>query len=114
AIHGVGPFVASTPTGTLLLVQAFLIVLGATALTLAAETEERRDVSRRLEETSSLLRSVTEGTTDAVFVKDREGRYQMINTAGATYVGRRVEEVLGRTDDDIFAPEMARAIREYD
>ncbi len=114
AIHGVGPFVASTPTGTLLLVQAFLIVLGATALTLAAETEERRDVGRRLEETSSLLRSVTEGTTDAVFVKDREGRYQMINTAGATYVGRRVEEVLGRTDDDIFAPEMARAIREYD
>ena len=37
ATHGVGPFVAGTPTATLLLVQTFLIVLGATALLLSAE-----------------------------------------------------------------------------
>ncbi len=114
ATHGVGPFVAGTPDGTLLLVQTFLIVLGATALVLSAEVQERRLVQARLEEASTLLRSVTEGTTDVVFVKDREGRYLMINSAGAAYVGKRAEDVLGRTDDDLFAPEMARAIKERD
>jgi PAS domain S-box-containing protein len=114
ATHGVGPFVASTADATLLLVQSFLVVLGATALVLSAEVQERRQVRARLEEASTLLRSVTEGTTDVVFVKDREGRYLMINSAGASYLGRPVEEVLGRTDDDLFAPEMARAIRDRD
>jgi PAS domain S-box-containing protein len=114
ATHGVGPFVAATPVATLLLVQTFLIVLGATALTLAAEVHGRRDVQRRLEETTTLLRSVTEGTTDVVFVKDRDGRYLMINTAGAAYVGRGVDEIIGLTDDALFAPEMARTIRERD
>ncbi len=114
ATHGVGPFVAGSPTATVLLVQTFLIVLGATALTLAAEVQGRRDVQRRLEETTTLLRSVTEGTTDVVFVKDREGRYLMINTAGADYLQRRVEDVIGRTDDELFAPEMARTIRDRD
>jgi PAS domain S-box-containing protein len=114
ATHGVGPFVAGTPTATLLLVQAFLVVLGATALVLSAEVQGRRDVQGRLEETTTLLRSVTEGTSDAVFVKDLAGRYLMINSAGAAYVGRGIEEVLGRTDDDLFAPEMARTIKERD
>jgi PAS domain S-box-containing protein len=114
ATHGVGPFVAGSPTATLLLVQTFLIVLGATALTLAAEVQARRDVQRRLEETTTLLRSVTEGTPDVVFVKDRQGRYLMMNTAGADYLKRGVEDVIGRTDDELFAPEMARSIRERD
>jgi PAS domain S-box-containing protein len=114
ANRGVGPFVAGTPSATFFLVQTFLIVLGATALLLSAEVQGRREMQGRLEETTTLLRSVTEGTTDVVFVKDREGRYLMINTAGAAYLGRRVEDVLGRTDDDLFAPEMARAIKERD
>ena len=42
------------------------------------------------------------------------GRYLMINSAGAAYLGRPVEEVLGRTDDELFAPEMARTIKERD
>jgi len=39
--------------------------------------------SRELEKNLVLLRGITEGTTDAVFVKDLEGRYLMINSAGA-------------------------------
>jgi PAS domain S-box-containing protein len=114
AARGVGPFAAETEVGKLLLVQSFLIVLAATALTLASIMQERWDALRQLQETTTLLRSVTEGTTDVVFVKDTSGRYLMINTAGAAYVGKKVEEVLGRTDEDIFAPDMARFIREYD
>ncbi len=67
--------------------------------------------SRELARNLSLLQGITEGTTDAVFVKDLEGRYLMINSAGARFVGRTVEEILGHDDSHWFPPEAAQAIR---
>jgi PAS domain S-box-containing protein len=56
---------------------------------------DAEDESRRYYE---LLRAVAEGTTDGVWVKDRNGRYLMINSAGARSVNRPPEEVLGKDD----------------
>ena len=70
--------------------------------------------SQELQKNLSLLQGITEGTTDAVFVKDLEGRYLMINTAGARFLGRTVKEVLGKVDAELFAPEIGRAIMERD
>ena len=70
--------------------------------------------SRELERNLSLLRGITEGTTDAVFVKDLEGRYLMINSAGARFVGRPVEDVIGKDDVALFTPETGRVIMERD
>jgi two-component system cell cycle sensor histidine kinase/response regulator CckA len=70
--------------------------------------------SRELEKNLSLLQGIMEGTTDSVFVKDLEGRYLMINRAGAGLLGRRVEEVIGKTDEEVFVPEVGRAIMERD
>jgi PAS domain S-box-containing protein len=70
--------------------------------------------SRDLQRNIYLLRGITEGTTDAVFVKDLQGRYLMINSAGADFVGKRVEEILGRTDRDFFTPDTAPAIMQMD
>ena len=47
----------------------------------------------RLRETHALLRAVSDGLTDAVFVKDRQGRYLFINPAGAKFLGRTVDPV---------------------
>jgi PAS domain S-box-containing protein len=47
-------------------------------------------------------------------VKDREGRYLSINSAGARYMGRRAHEVVGKTDEELFGPDMLRQIRTYD
>jgi PAS domain S-box-containing protein len=52
--------------------------------------------------TMGLLRAVVEGTTDAVFVKDDKGRYQLANRAAADFMGRSVEDVLGRDDRELF------------
>ena len=49
-----------------------------------------------------------------VFVKDRQGRYLSINQAGARYMGREVADVIGQTDEALFAPELLRQIRTYD
>ncbi|MDO9711794.1 PAS domain-containing sensor histidine kinase [Paracraurococcus lichenis] len=46
----------------------------------------------------ALLRFVLDGTADAVFAKDLEGRYLLANEAVALMLGRPLEQVLGRTD----------------
>src|SRR5580704_5754096 len=66
--------------------------------------------SRELEKNLSLLQGITEGTTDAVFVKDLQGRYLMINSAGGRFLGRSTEEVIGRNDAELFTPEDGREI----
>src|SRR5262249_28366543 len=74
----------------------------------------RKQAEESLWQSYDLLRAVIEGTTDAVFVKDRQGRYLMINTAGARFLGRTIAEVLGKDDTELFSPETARAIMEGD
>ena len=60
------------------------------------------------------LQAIVDGTTDAVFVKDDEGRYELINTAAANFIGRQVADVIGRRDADLFPAQVAGAIRLHD
>ncbi len=69
---------------------------------------------RSLQASYNLLRSVIQGTTDAIFFKNLEGRYLTINPAGASILGRSVEEVIGKDDTELFPPEIARQLREKD
>lgn len=39
---------------------------------------------------------------DAVYIKDREGRYLMVNAHGAAVTGRTPTEMMGLTDSDVF------------
>jgi sigma-B regulation protein RsbU (phosphoserine phosphatase) len=71
-------------------------------------TGERR-AREELRRTSEIFRSILEGTTDAVYTKDLQGRYQLINSAGAKAVGYAAEAMIGKTDAELFAPEVARA-----
>ena len=70
--------------------------------------------SRDLQKNLALLQGITEGTTDAVFVKDLEGRYLMINSAGARFLGRTPPEVIGKKDEEVFVSEIGRTIWERD
>ncbi|MGO9520437.1 MAG: PAS domain S-box protein [Candidatus Korobacteraceae bacterium] len=70
--------------------------------------------SREVQENLSLLQGITEGTTDSVFVKDLQGHYLMINSAGADLLGRSVAEVIGKDDAELFTPENGREIMARD
>jgi len=70
--------------------------------------------SRELQKNLALLQGITEGTTDSVFVKDLQGRYLMINSAGAGFLGRNAADVLGKDDTEVFDPGVGRAIMEGD
>jgi PAS domain S-box-containing protein len=68
----------------------------------------------RLRETRGLLQGVVDGTPDVVYVKDVEGRYLLMNKAGESYVGRPLDGIVGHTDDDLYDPALASAIRDTD
>ncbi|HEY7635395.1 MAG TPA: PAS domain-containing protein [Gemmatimonadales bacterium] len=81
----------------------------------AADLEARLTEQRRAEEalrhSLAMMRSVIEGTTDLVFVKDLEGRYLMVNSADAALIGKPADEIIGHTDQDLFPGKAAEAIR---
>jgi PAS domain S-box-containing protein len=85
-----------------------------TEIRLHALSREIRKTAEELAQNLQILRAVTEGTSDAVFVKDRDGRYLMINTAGAQFLGRTVPEVVGRHDTELFSPETVHYVLEGD
>jgi PAS domain S-box-containing protein len=63
-----------------------------------------------LNKTRKLLESVIEGTSDAIYVKDINGRYSLVNTAAANYVGKTVSEVIGKDDFFLFPDYQAMKI----
>lgn len=79
-----------------------------------AEAIDRQQTSHALQESYSLLQSIIENTNDAVFVKDRQGRYQLINAATARIFGNTKEEIVGKDDTQLLPIDIAAAIRETD
>lgn len=75
---------------------------------------ERRRSEQALQESYSLLERVIEGTADAVFVKDLQGRYQLLNSAAAHIFNRPKEETLGKTDTELVPWEQAIALQRID
>lgn len=74
---------------------------------LAAALADQRRATDALQASRGLLSVLTEGTTDIVFVKDADGTYQLVNEAGARFLGVTADEAVGRKDLDLFSPEDA-------
>ncbi|HEY0375867.1 MAG TPA: PAS domain S-box protein [Pyrinomonadaceae bacterium] len=55
-----------------------------------------------------VLRAIAENTSDSIFAKDLEGRYLLVNTACANFLGKSKAEILGCRDADLYSPESAR------
>ena len=77
-----------------------------TADLLKAEEDARRN--------QQLLRAIVDNSSAVVFVKDLDGRYLLINQRYAELFRIGNEEILGRTDHDIHAAEIADAVRAAD
>lgn len=67
-----------------------------------------------LQQNWRLLRGVIEGTPDAVFVKDLQGRYLIINSVGARLHNRPIDEIIGKSDADLFSIEEVQRALEID
>ncbi|WP_318567057.1 PAS domain-containing protein [Salinigranum marinum] len=78
------------------------------------DVTEQRDAARELERRNRQLTALVENTSDAIYIKDREGRYELMNEAAAALFGRDPESVVGVCDPALFDAESAAAIRGVD
>ncbi len=60
------------------------------------------------------LEAIVESHTDALLVKDTEGRYRFANAAAADFLGCDPADVVGKTDAELFDEESARRLREQE
>jgi PAS domain S-box-containing protein len=61
-----------------------------------------------------ILQAVIEATPDAIFVKDLDGRYVLVNEAAARFLGRRPADIVGKHDLELYPEETARRFIEDD
>ncbi|CAN5631412.1 hypothetical protein BH09PSE5_BH09PSE5_34510 [soil metagenome] len=76
--------------------------------------EREREAVRSLERTSRLLSVLVESSPDAIFAKDLEGRYLIVNREAARLMGLEVPQFTGRGDAAVFPAEQAAMIRMND
>jgi diguanylate cyclase (GGDEF)-like protein/PAS domain S-box-containing protein len=122
AVGGLVPGILSTVLATVLgagatatadlPLQVGLMLLSGTLISVlcAMLRASLRDAELR----RRLLDSVVSGTTDAVYIKDLQGKYLYVNQAAASLLGLAPEAILGRNDEALFPPQTASALRARD
>lgn len=78
------------------------------------DISERVALEQALRRGEELMRAVIDGSTDAIFVKDLDGRYLLANAAAAEFIGKPVAAVIGHDDCDLFPPDTAAMLRALD
>jgi len=80
-----------------------------------ADLMERKRAEEALRQSESLLRTITDTTEDAIYVKDRNSRLLMVNPATLRLLGKPVEQIVGHTDAEFYDdPVVSAAILEND
>jgi two-component system, cell cycle sensor histidine kinase and response regulator CckA len=72
------------------------------------------DASRRLAESDSRFRMFMEHNPAIAFLKDSKGRYVFGNRAWAAQFGAPIEDLLGKTDAELWSTETAQVFDESD
>lgn len=114
---GHGPFAHASPTAAVLMLGGYVGVADLFLLSLVVGAEGRRRQARALIENERLLHGVIDGVSEPIYLKDRQGRYRLINPAGIRllqHLQPQVSTVLGKRDDELVDPDLARVAIQLD
>ncbi|HIK20536.1 MAG TPA: PAS domain S-box protein [Synechococcus sp. M44_DOE_062] len=75
---------------------------------------EQKEAELALQESEARLTAILDEIPFSIFLKDLEGRYLHVNRAYLQQRGCEAEELIGKTDDELFMPEEALEFREQD
>jgi PAS domain S-box-containing protein len=114
ALHGSGPFAEHSPDERLLALDVFIGVISCTALLVSAVTAERMDAQATARSSKGLLRAVFEHTPAIIYVKDRLGRFLMVNRRFEELFHVKPEEVIGKTRYDLWPKDTADRFHDMD
>jgi PAS domain S-box-containing protein len=84
------------------------------AIGILRDITERKKSEKELYEKTALLENLLDSIPDIIFFKDLNGVYLGCNPMFAEFTGNPREKILGSTDYDLFAPEIAEFFREQD
>ena len=83
-------------------------------ITQVDDITERRAVDQRLRESRARLSAFTNNSPELMCLKDRDGRYRFVNAKFLERHAVREEEVIGRTDAELFPRQRALALAAHD
>lgn len=89
-----------------------LLVLNGVVVSVLSELLRHSQI--KAHENAELLNAVVSGTSDAVFVKDLQGRYLMVNDAVTRMTQKTPGEIVGRDDTHLFPATIARDLMSSD
>lgn len=75
---------------------------------------ERKKTEEALHVSESMLRSIVDSARDAIFVKDLNLRYTLVNQFMADLFERQTSEIIGKSDKDLLEPAVSDHIGEVD
>jgi PAS domain S-box-containing protein/putative nucleotidyltransferase with HDIG domain len=77
---------------------------------LRSEIMDREVAQQELDQQTRFLRQVLDTNPNLIFARDRNGKYTLINEAAARFEGLSVDDILGKTDNDLNH-DLAQVIR---
>ncbi len=86
----------------------------AGSISFGIDMTEQRAGDRTRAETAALLGSIIEGAPSAIFAKDLDGKYVLINSTAAMLLGKPREEILGKDDSQLFPEQAAHVFKDGD
>lgn len=94
-----------------LLQMAFLAVDG---IAVSIISEALRQTILKVQNNRKLLEAIISSTSDAIVVKDLEGRYVLANRAAAQFANLPLEQFVGKTDSALYPAESAAMMQDMD
>jgi two-component system, cell cycle sensor histidine kinase and response regulator CckA len=85
-----------------------------TVLAVTREVTERVRAEALIAAREAVLKGLFDHAPSVILVKDRAGRYLMVNQRLAAVIGREPDQILGKTVHDLFPPEIAAAMEAHD
>ena len=85
------------------------LAYGITSLRIRAAHAQSEAALRKSE---YLQRAILDNIPDPAWVKDLDGRFEAVNRAWSEFTGLAADETLGRSDADLFPPQIAARFRD--
>jgi PAS domain S-box-containing protein len=108
ALEGKGPFAGRSPADTALALQNFLLLRSAPLYLVAALTEQRRGVERRLRESEDRFRNIANAAPMLLWISNREKLCEFFNQGWLEFTGRSLEQEIGTGWQESVHPEDVR------
>jgi PAS domain S-box-containing protein len=89
---------------------AMLVFLGLNIKSRRIKYKILKEAKQKLD----LIHAMIQATPDAVFIKDKSGRYVFVNTEAARIIGKPVVEIVGKDASEFFPPAIARTMNHND